>query len=111
MNGRFYGPWWQRISKADRARIFINDTPTTELDFQGLHLHLLSLELGVRLEADPYELPAGTVPGSPAALQRAIVKSLVLKAINARDSASGFRSFREDWPSNCPVVEFADHLS
>jgi len=99
MNGRFYGPWWQRIGKGDRARIFINDAPTAELDFQGLHLHLLSLERGVRLESDPYELPVNTVPGTPPELQRKIIKALVLKAINARDSASAFRSFREGWPA------------
>jgi len=39
--GRFYGGWWQRCPKEWRARIFINDEPTTEIDYTGLHLVLL----------------------------------------------------------------------
>ena len=39
--GRFYGPFWQRMSKHDRYRIFIDDEPTTELDYSGMHINLL----------------------------------------------------------------------
>lgn len=55
-NGRFYGPWWQQVSKELRKEIFINDTPTVEVDYKGLHVMILSAEKGVVIEGDPYEL-------------------------------------------------------
>ena len=99
LNGRFYGPWWQQVGTEWRAQIFINDVPTVEIDFKGLHVNLLSLEQGVLLEGDPHTLPPSAMPGVPATLQRTIIKTLVLKAINAPDKASAFKSFRQDWPT------------
>ena len=97
-NGQFYGPWWQQISKEIRSQIFINDTPTVEMDFKGLHVAILSAEKGIVVEGDPYDLPQGLVPGAPAALQRSIVKKLVLTALNARTRNAAFASFREGYP-------------
>lgn len=94
-NGRFYGPWWQQIDKDLRGQIFINDTPTVEVDFKGLHVAMLSAQRGVAIEGDPYELQAGLVAGAPAELQRTIVKKLVLTALNARSQRAAFASFRE----------------
>ena len=96
-NSRFYGGWWQGLGAEHRANILINDCPTVEVDFNALHVQLLSAEAGVSLEGDPYELPNGTVPGVPGVLQRKIVKRLVLTALNARDRASAFASFRDGW--------------
>lgn len=98
-NGRFYGPWWQQVNKELRKQIFINDTPTVEVDFKGLHVMILSAEKGVVIEGDPYELPAGLVPGAPAALQRNLIKRLVLTALNARNNLAAFSSFREGFPA------------
>lgn len=98
LNGRFYGGWWQQVNSSDRANILINDQPTVEVDFRALHVQILSLEAGVALDGDPYELPIGTVPGTPKELQRKLVKRLVLTALNARDRRSAFASFRDDWP-------------
>jgi len=98
-NGRFYGPWWQQIDSKLRSQIFINDTPTVEVDFKGLHVAILSAEKGVVVEDDPYELPAGTVPGAPPELQRKLVKKLVLTALNARSTKAAFGSFRDGFPS------------
>lgn len=100
LNGRFYGAWWQLIPSAMRKDIYINDTPTVEVDFKGLHVSLLSAEQGVELEGDPYVLGGLTLPGVPAALQRALVKQLVLTALNAKDRKSAFQSFRDGWPAN-----------
>uniref|UniRef100_UPI0025DCFF82 hypothetical protein n=1 Tax=Roseinatronobacter sp. TaxID=1945755 RepID=UPI0025DCFF82 len=72
---------------------------TVEVDFKGLHVNLLSLEAGVGIEGDPYELPNAGLPNVSAPLQRALVKSLVLRAINAGTKPSAFSSFREDWPT------------
>jgi hypothetical protein len=43
LNGRFYGGWWQQVSKETRKLIFINDEPTVEVDFKGMHVSILSL--------------------------------------------------------------------
>ena len=87
-NGRFYGPWWQQVGSDWRSKIFIDDVPTVEVDFKGLHVTLLSLEQGVRLADDPYTLPDHVLPGVPPALQRNIIKTLILKAINAPETGS-----------------------
>jgi len=99
LNGRFYGGWWQHVGKDWRAQIFLNDVPTVEVDFKGLHVAILSAEKGKPLEGDPYELPEGTLPGAPPELQRALLKKLLLTAINARDDKSAFRSFRDGYPA------------
>lgn len=98
-NGRFYGPWWQQIGKELRSQIFINDTPTVEVDFKGLHVAILSAQQGVAVEGDPYALPEGVVPGTPATLQRTLVKKLVLTALNAQSKSAAFASFREGFPN------------
>ena len=98
-NGRFYGPWWQQIDKTLRAQIFINDTPTVEVDFKGLHVAILSAERGVTIEGDPYDLPAGLVPGALPELQRILIKKLVLTALNAKSEHAAFASFREGFPT------------
>jgi hypothetical protein len=97
-NGRFYGGWWQMVNSEYRGTILIDDSPTIEVDYKALHVQILSAELGVALEGDPYELPAGTVPGTPAELQRKLVKKLLLTALNAQDKQSAYRSFRGEWP-------------
>lgn len=100
LNGRFYGAWWQLIPGAMRRDIYINDTPTVEVDFKGLHVSLLSAEQGVELQGDPYLLLGLTLPGVPAVLLRALVKQLVLTALNAKDRKSAFQSFRDGWSAN-----------
>jgi len=97
LNGRFYGPWWQLISGDDRRMIFINDTPTVEIDFKGLHLAILSAEAGIELQGDPYELPEGTIPGVSAKQQRKAIKTLILVALNAATRKATFAGFRDRW--------------
>lgn len=99
LNGRFYGGWWQQINSEWRNQIFINDTPAVEVDFDGIHVSILSLKRGVVLEGDPYALPDGLVPGTPPVLQRKLVKMLVLTAINARSIGAAYRSFRDGFPT------------
>jgi hypothetical protein len=100
LNGRFYGAWWQLIPSTLRRDIYINDTPTVEVDFKGLHVSILSAEQGVELEGDPYTIEGLMLPGLPPELQRSLVKQLVLTALNAKDRKSAFQSFREGWPAN-----------
>ncbi|WP_299355955.1 hypothetical protein [uncultured Shimia sp.] len=98
-NGRFHGGWWQRINSDRRSRIFINDTPAVEVDFRSLHISLLSLQSGVELTGDPYELRQGLIGGAPERLQRNLVKRLLLTAINARKKDAAFRAFRDGFPT------------
>lgn len=99
LNGRFYGGWWQLVPSTIRKEIYINDTPTVEVDFKGLHIAILSAEKGVTIEGDPYALDAGLIAGTPEDLQRSMVKQLVLTALNAKDRKSAFQSFRDGYPA------------
>ena len=60
--GRFWGGWWQRCPKEYRPKIFLNDQPTNEIDFSGLHIVMLYADEGVDywevIGSDPYEIPA-----------------------------------------------------
>lgn len=75
--GRMYGGWWQSLSKAFRSRITINEQPTREVDFSGMHIALLYAEEGVALQGDPYEIEG--IDRS----YRPVVKQTFLTMINA----------------------------
>lgn len=98
-NGRFHGGWWQQINSDWRSKIFINDTPVVEVDFQGLHVSILTVEAGVALGGDPYDLGGDLIKGVPAVLERSIVKRLVLTAINAGSKDAAYRAFRDGYPA------------
>ncbi|PWE28758.1 hypothetical protein DDZ14_18805 [Maritimibacter sp. 55A14] len=102
LNGRFYGGWWQQIDKETRSTILIDDVPSVEVDFRGLHVAILSKEKGVPLTDDPYLLPAGLLPGVAPAEQRGFVKRLVLTAINAAGEKAAYAAFREGYPKGSP---------
>lgn len=92
LNGRFHGGWWQHINSNWRSKIFINDTPTVEVDFRGLHVSLLSLEAGVELTADPYDLPEGLLGGVlPEGLLGGVPPVLQRKLVSFRIRASAMR--------------------
>ena len=44
--GRFWGGWWQTCPKLWRQSIFINENPTSEVDFSGLHIVMLYARIG-----------------------------------------------------------------
>ena len=99
MNGRFYGGWWQQVSKDLRKQITINDSPTVEVDYKGLHVAILSAQKGIRDDPkDRYDLGYQILPQFDLKEQRAIVKLLVLTAINAKTEKSAFSAFRYDRP-------------
>jgi hypothetical protein len=56
LGGRFYGGWWQNISKDFRQRITTNGSPTVELDYPRLHPTFLYAQSGRALQGDPYEI-------------------------------------------------------
>jgi hypothetical protein len=52
LGGRFYGGWWQHISKELRPDIMINDNPVVEIDFNAMHIALLQAEVAEKPELD-----------------------------------------------------------
>lgn len=54
--GRFYGGWWQDIPSKFRDRIIIDGKRTVQLDYSGLHPHILYHEKGLELKDDPYQV-------------------------------------------------------
>ncbi len=95
MNGRFYGGWWQRIDEDWRAKIFINDKPTVEVDFQGLHIKMIYALQGEAFEGDPYDISSKKFGWLPLSLLRTLTKRLTLTAINAKDKSSAYLAFRD----------------
>lgn len=95
--GRFFGGWWQRCPKEWRSKIFINDQPTNEIDYSGLHIVLLYASQGVNYwgdqGGDAYEIeqPAWLHDAADA---RELVKILTLLALNADTPQEAFRAFR-----------------
>ena len=109
MNGRFYGGWWQQVSKDLRKQITINDNPTVEVDYKGLHVAILSAQKGIRDDPkDRYDLGHQILPQFDLKEQRAIVKLLVLTAINAKTEKSAFSAFRYDRPTGSLQKKLTD---
>ena len=54
--GRFYGGWGQEIPSKYRDRITIDGKRTVQLDYSGLHPHILYRERGLELTNDPYQV-------------------------------------------------------
>jgi hypothetical protein len=100
LNGRYYGGWWQQIGKDLRKQISINNMPTVEVDYKGLHVAILSAQRGIEDNPkDRYDLGDQILPQFDLKQQRAIVKLLVLTAINAKTETATFQAFRYDQPT------------
>lgn len=97
--GRFWGGWWQRCPKEWRERIFINDEPTVEIDYSGLHIVLLYAKAGIDywkvVGVDPYTIPKPDFLMDNEQTRR-VCKGLVLVALNAKDEESAYRAFRSE---------------
>ena len=98
-NGRFYGGFWQQVGSEYRKDIYINGSPTVEVDYKGLHAAILSAEKGIVYGGDRYELGSVVCPKLDKQQQRKAVKLLVLAAINAKDRSSAFGAFRQAQPT------------
>ena len=98
-NGRFYGGFWQQVGSEYRKDILINDKPTVEVDYKGLHAAILSAEQGIPTDGDRYDLGSVICPRLDFKQQRKAVKLLVLATINAKDRGSAFGAFRQAQPT------------
>lgn len=78
--GRYYGSWWTGCPSVLRKYITINGDPTVELDYSGIHIHLLYAIKRINYAAkkeDPYILDDG-IP------DRELNKKILLRALNAK---------------------------
>ena len=94
LGGRFHGGFWQQLPKSYRQHVRINDQPTVEVDYSGLHPSLAYALEGATPPLDPYALDLPTL-NLPPELQRDLVKRLALDAINAKDRKSAFKALRD----------------
>ncbi|MCP4327170.1 MAG: hypothetical protein GY791_01875 [Alphaproteobacteria bacterium] len=95
--GRFWGGWWQRCPKDYRAKIFLDDQPTNEVDFSGLHIVMLYAEERVdyweAVGDDPYKIPAPNFIRDEAH-SREVAKLLILMLLNAKSNTQAYNAFR-----------------
>jgi len=85
--GRWYGPAWQGLPSAARARLRINSEPVVELDYPHLHPTLMTAEAGCTLDdRDPYE-----IDGMP----RHVVKRAFNTLLNADNKNKAIGSLRD----------------
>lgn len=96
LNGRFYGGWWQQVSRSYRKDIMIDGRSTVEIDYKGMHVALLAAEQGVLMDGnyDWYNLDEIVVGGLNKASQRKALKLLVLTAINASNKDEAFKAYQ-----------------
>ena len=98
-HGRWYGGFWQQLPKKDqdlRKDIYIDDEPTDEIDFSGLHPTLLALRKGHKIEGDRYDLRYQVCSTISLRKQRGVVKRLVLIAINAKSRQKAFGAYNSN---------------
>lgn len=97
LGGRFYGGWHQQIRKELRKHIVINGRPTVEIDYAGLHIHILyalrDKRLGVK---EPYIVPKHNDPGS----KRSLYKRLMLAGVNAETPRGCIKAVMDEVKSN-----------
>lgn len=86
--GRFYTSAFghQTIYKDDRKNILINDQPTVELDYTGLHPRLLYAREGIQYDADPYKAVTDEEKLRP------IVKTILLAIFNSNSYLQAVRA-------------------
>ncbi len=93
--GRFYGGFWQSLSKDKRSTIKLNGEPVIELDYGSLHTHLLYCRTNATPEGDLYDLPG---------VSRKVAKRAVLLMIGSRRRSNVIRNLesfiRAEYPKS-----------
>jgi hypothetical protein len=85
--GRFYGGFWQSIPGDLRKRIIINGHNVIEIDFSGMHIHILYAMKGLKLRAFN-RLPYIVTKGNDTQGYRPYYKALLLTAMNCKSDRS-----------------------
>ena len=94
--GRFYGPFWQGLPEKVRHRLYINDEPTVEIDYSGLHINLVYalLDNEERYSGkDPYAISLKQYKITQEDTRR-LAKQLMLIALNASGERAAISAFR-----------------
>ncbi len=77
LGGRFYGGWWQQISKELRPDIMINDNPVVEIDFTAMHIALLQAEVAEKPKPDLVVVKGGEPQKKPELSQKFSASRLI----------------------------------
>lgn len=94
LNGRYYGGFWQQVGAEYRKHILINDMPTIEVDYKGIHPSILSINRGKTFNG--YDVGRELLPNLTKEQQRKAIKLLVLTAINAASKSQAYKAFRSN---------------
>jgi hypothetical protein len=105
--GRYYGAWWIGAPGIVRKYITINGKPTVELDYSGIHVHLLYARKGINyadLKEDAYTLDDG-IP------DRDLNKLILLTAFNAKNEAATAAAVWDELRENGQLYKYSlkDH--
>jgi hypothetical protein len=89
--GRYFGPWWQSVSKVARGFIEIDGNETVSLDYTSMNVHLAYSTEGVNYDDlytddDPYFLD------DHANTERSIIKWTLLTALNSKSKGGCIQS-------------------
>jgi len=90
--GRFFGALYINMPKEVRRHIFINGSPTVELDYKANHIRILYHDEGIDYQDDPY-LVLCDDPGDRT--ERSLYKIVFLVAINAKDEEIAIAGIRD----------------
>ena len=96
LGGRFHGGWWQSIKEDWRKQIYINDKPTVEIDYSGLHINLLYGLKKIQPPLEDHYKIDHLLPDFTRSEQRKIVKGIVLVAINAATIPKALWAFQAE---------------
>lgn len=106
-NGRFNGGWWQRIPSQQRKDIYVNDEPTVEIDYSGLHAVLVYQRKGIdywkEIKTDPYQT---NIEGVSDEASRAIGKCVLLFSFNLTDETKLFQAVKSELQQEIPHYRF-----
>lgn len=92
--GRFYGGWWQRLSKDWRQRIMFGGSTSIEIDYSGLHITILYALKGIdywkEVNKDPYQIEGY----ERSERLRSLLKKILLVSINDKTKESTIKTIR-----------------
>ena len=99
-NGWFYGGFWQQLDKKLRKDIYLNDKPTVEVDYKGIHPSILSINKDKAFNG--YELDQVFLPGLNKEQQTKALKLLIFIALSASSKQQAYKAYRtsSDLPLN-----------
>ena len=99
-NGWFYGGFWQQVDKKFRKDIYLNDKPTVEVDYKGIHPSILSINKGKAFKG--YEMNELILPGLNKEQQTKALKLLIFIALSASSKQQAYKAYRasSDLPLN-----------